>query len=66
MATKTLTAAKRAFAWVQENTGFSESVRLLTQMAMAAGKRDPLMYMASVGILAPEAASLVAAVFGVH
>ena len=60
----TLKAAEKAFAWVQENTGFRESVRLLTQMAVAAGKADPLAHLAAAGIMIPKAASLVDVVLG--
>jgi hypothetical protein len=60
-----LKAAEKAFSWVQEDTGFRESVRLLTQLAVAAGKPDPLLHLASAGIAIPSAASLVDVVLGV-
>ena len=65
VADATLKAAEKAFAWVQENAGFRESVRLLTQMAVAAGKPDPLAHLAAAGIVIPKAASLVDVVLGI-
>lgn len=65
VAEATLKAAEKAFAWVQEDTGFRESVRLLTQMAVAAGKPDPLAHLAAAGVAIPNAASLVDVVMGI-
>ncbi|HEU5071151.1 MAG TPA: hypothetical protein VFV96_12165 [Verrucomicrobiae bacterium] len=65
VANETLKAAEKAFAWVQENTGFREAVRLLTQMAVAAGKRDPLMHLAAAGVAIPEGGSMVDVALGV-
>ena len=61
----TLRAAEKAFAWVQENAGFRESIRLLTQLAVAARKPDPLAHLAAAGIVVPGAASMVDLVLGV-
>lgn len=44
-AAETLRITEKGYAWVQEDAGFRETVWLLTQMGIAAGKMDPLVHL---------------------
>lgn len=54
----TMTAADKAFESIQFDAGYSDTVDLMTQLAVAARSDDPRGHLESVGINIPDNASL--------
>lgn len=58
IADATMKAADKAFQAIQSDTGFSETVDLMTQLASAARQEDPREYLESLGIRLSDQTSL--------
>ena len=58
VATATLRAAERAFAWIQEDAGFREASNLLVEIGLAAGGKDGVKKLAALGITLSENTSV--------
>lgn len=50
VAAATLRAAELAFAWVQEDAGFRVAAKVMTEIGLAAGAKDPVKALAEMGI----------------
>lgn len=58
IADATQRAAEKAFAWVQQNAGFRETVHLLTQLGLAGSNADVIAALKDAGINIPEVTSV--------
>ena len=58
VAAATLRAAERAFSLVKNDVGFREATRLLVELAQAAGSKNPVGHLESVGLALSEKTSL--------
>jgi hypothetical protein len=58
VATATLRAAERAFAWIQEDAGFREATNLMVEIGLAAGGKDGVKKLAALGITLSENTSV--------
>src|SRR5689334_14318999 len=58
VADATQQAAEKAFAWVQQNAGFRETMYLLTQLGLIGGKADVVAALAEAGVTIPETTSV--------
>jgi hypothetical protein len=58
VANATIRAADSAFSFVNNDSGYNQSVWLMTQLGLAAGEKDPLKYLRSQGIDIPDNTSL--------
>ncbi len=58
VANATISAAEKAFSFVLQDLGYTQAVWLMTQLAIAAKKQDPLSHLGSVGVVLPQEATL--------
>ena len=58
VANATIAAAEKAFSFVMQDIGYTQAVWLMTQLAVAAKKQDPLGHLGSVGVVLPQEATL--------
>ena len=58
VAAATLRAAELAFAWVQEDAGFRAAAKLMTEIGLAAGSKDPVKALGDLGIHLSDSTSV--------
>lgn len=58
VAEATMRACEKALSKVQNDAGFREAVHLMTQLAIAASKPDPIGHLSSVGMIISKNASI--------